>query len=294
MRCLSSLLLSICILWPSPAYSWWETGHQTVARIAAAHLTSAARTRIARILDVPDSPEDVAEALAKISTWADETKNQTKTGSWHYIDLAIQDHKSDIPERCNDDNCAPIRIRLFADQLAGHPAHPGNTHWSQLDALRYLVHLVGDIHQPLHTISDADLGGNCELLDPPVGKAKNLHALWDGEIINEMASSDRALTQELESSIDELGHHREHVLSEGSEDDWVWESHELAIRDVYRRLHIPVEPVEFPATCAEAPAEITSLKLDIPGAYIADMKPVIREQLIKGGLRLARLLNESL
>ena len=123
---------------------------------------------------------------------ADETKNDTKTGAWHYIDLALQDHKSNIPERCKDDNCAPARIRMFAEQLAGHPAHPGNTSWSQLDALRYLVHLVGDIHQPLHTISDADLGGNCELLDPPVGKAKNLHALWDGGIIDQINTSSSA------------------------------------------------------------------------------------------------------
>ncbi|MBV8904694.1 MAG: hypothetical protein JOZ22_13765, partial [Acidobacteriia bacterium] len=63
---------------------------------------------------------------------------------------------------------------------------------------------------------------------------------------------------------------------------------------VYRRLHIPVEPLEFPASCADAPQAITELKLEISGAYIADMKPVIREQLIKAGLRLARLLNETL
>lgn len=286
--------LTLCIACPFPAYPWWETGHQVAARIAAAHLTPAARTRIARILDVPDTAEAVADALARASTWADETKNETKTGAWHYIDLALQDHKSDIPERCKDDNCAPARVRLFAEQLAGHPAHPGNTRWSQLDALRYLVHLVGDIHQPLHAISDADLGGNCELLDPAVGKAKNLHALWDGEIVNEISTSDKALTEELNAAIDELGPHRERVLAEGKEDDWVWESHELALRDIYRRLHIPVEPVEFPASCAQAPAEITSLKLDVPAFYMSEMKPVVREQLMKAGLRLARLLNESL
>lgn len=294
MRRLSGILLSLCFLWASPAYPWWETGHQTVARIAAAHLTPAARTRIARILDVPDTPEAIADALAKISTWADETKNQTKTGAWHYIDLTLEDHKSDIPERCKDDDCAPARIRLFADQLAGHPAHPGNTRWSQLDALRYLVHLVGDIHQPLHTVSDADLGGNCELLDPPVGKAKNLHALWDGEIVDEINTSDKTLAAELDAAIDDISPRRERELAEGKEDDWVWESHEIAVRDIYRRLHIPVEAVEFPTSCVDAPSAITSLKLDIQAAYIAAMKPVVREQLIKAGLRLARLLNESL
>lgn len=293
MRRFLSVLLSLCFLWPSLAYPWWETGHQTIARLAAAHLTPAASTRIARILDVPDNPDAIADALARASTWADETKNETKTSAWHYIDLALQDHKSDIPERCIDNNCAPARIRLFADQLAGHPAHPGNNRWSQLDALRYLVHLVADIHQPLHDISDADLGGNCELLDPPIGKAKNLHALWDGEIIAEMNASDRALAEELDNQIQEFSPRHQRVLAEGKEDDWVWESHEIAVRDIYRRLHIPVEPVEFPASCAEAPAEITSLKPEIPSSYVSDMKPVVREQLIKAGLRLARLLNES-
>jgi hypothetical protein len=287
------VLLAVWLLTPFPAYPWWETGHQTVARIAAAHLTPAANTRIARILNVPDTPEDIAEALAKASTWADETKNETKTGAWHYIDLTLEDHRSDIPERCKDDNCAPARVRLFTEQLAGHPGHPANTRFSQLDALRYVVHLVGDIHQPLHDTSDADLGGNCEQLDPPVGKAKNLHQLWDGEIINEMASSDKALAQELEGSINEFTPHHEHALADGKEDDWVWESHEIAIRDIYHRLHIPTEPAEFPASCADAPESITNLKLDISGAYISAMKPIIREQLIKAGLRLARLLNES-
>jgi hypothetical protein len=288
------IAVTLCILWPFCAYSWWETGHRTVARIAAAHLTPAARTRIARILEVPDTAEDITIALVKDSTWADETKNETKTGAWHFIDLAIQDRKSDIPERCKDDNCAPARIHLFAAQLAGHPAHPDNTRWSQRDALRYVVHLVGDIHQPLHTISDADLGGNCEQLDPPIGKAKDLHALWDGGIIDEISSSDQALAEELEHEIADLGPHREHLLAEGNEDDWVWESHELAIHDIYRRFRIPVEPVEFPKSCAEAPGAITELKLEIPASYIDDMKPVVREQLIKAGLRLARLLNESL
>lgn len=288
------ILLIGCLIHPFPAYPWWETGHQTVARIAAAHLTPAARTRVARILEVEDTEEAVADALARSSTWADETKNETKTGSWHFIDLALEDHKSDIPERCQNDDCAPARVRLFAEQLSGHPGHPANTRWSQLDALRYVVHLVGDIHQPLHDTSDADLGGNCELLDPPIGKANNLHALWDGEIINEMSASDRSLAAELESEVGEFSARHQRQLSDGKEDDWAWEGHEIAVHQIYRRLRIPVEPLEFPASCADAPAAITGFKLEISSAYIGEMKPVVREQLIKGGLRLARLLNESL
>lgn len=150
------IVLTVSLVCPLPAYPWWETGHQAIARIAAAHLTPAARTRVARILGVEDSPEAVSDALAKASTWADETKNETKTGEWHYIDLTLEDHKSDIPARCKDNDCAPARIRLFAGQLASHTS---DSRWSDADALRFLVHFVGDIHQPLHDEA-LDVGGN--------------------------------------------------------------------------------------------------------------------------------------
>lgn len=291
LRCGVVRALLVCSLaWPLPLAAWWETGHQTVARIAAAHLTAAARTRVARILDVADNPDAVADALARASTWADETKNETHTGEWHYIDLAIQDHKSDMAARCPQDDCAPARIRSFAALLA---AHPEDARWSQLDALRYVVHLVGDIHQPLHAISDADLGGNCEALDLPIGKAKNLHALWDGELVNAIEPDDKALTAELERDIAKMDEWRQRELASGHEEDWTWESHMMALREVYQRLKIPVEPVEFPAKCEDAPAEIRELRLNLGRVYINDMKPVVREQLEKAGLRLAKLLNET-
>lgn len=275
----------------SPAFGWWETGHQTVARIAAAHLTPAARTRIARILSVPDSPGAVAEALATASTWADETKAQTGTGSWHFIDLTRQDTRADIPARCKDDNCAPARIRLFAAELKTHL--PGSQ-WSELDALRYLVHLVGDVHQPLHDASDADLGGNCELLQPPYGKAKNLHALWDGGIIEAMDMDSKALAASLETDVAAMNDAERAAMAAGDQDDWAWQGHELALEDVYGKLHIPTEPVLFPKSCADAPAEIANFKPDVDAGYVSAMKPVVRVQLTRAGLRLARLLNESL
>ena len=273
-----------------PAYSWGETGHKTVARIAAAHLTSAARTRVARILNVLDTPAVVADALAASSIWADQTKGETRTGNWHYINLALQDRKAYISERCPHDNCAPARIRLFAEQLASNT--PGGE-WSQLDALRYLVHFVGDIHQPLHTISDADLGGNCEQLPEPIENAKNLHALWDSGILREIDADDRSLADDLNRDIDGWSSFHRYWATRGNQDDWVWESHLLAQKDIYQRLHIPVEPVEFPKGCDEAPVAITEFKPQIDALYMDDMTPVIRMQLEKGGLRLARLLNET-
>jgi S1/P1 Nuclease len=285
------LVLVLTSMLVCPAFGWWETGHQVVARIAAAHLTPAARTRISRILDVADSPEAIADALAVASTWADETKNQTHTGEWHFIDLALQDDKSDIARRCPENNCAPARVRIFASELRSHQL---DQRWSELDQLRYLVHFVGDIHQPLHAVSDADQGGNCELLTAPVGEAKNLHALWDGGIISEMGLDQRALAANLQAQILTLSEtERDKTIADGV-NDWTWESHEVALRDIYQRLQIPLEPVIFPQSCVAAPAAITELRLEITHSYLAAMKPVVREQLIKGGLRLAKVLNESL
>jgi hypothetical protein len=291
MRRRLALFVTTCFVCASPAYPWWEIGHQVVARLAAARLTPAARTRIARILNVPDTPEAVAAGLAKASTWADETKAQTGTSDWHFIDLTLQDRKADILERCRNKNCVTERIHIFAAQLA---APVQSQHVSQLDALRYLVHFVGDVHQPLHTVSDADLGGNCEQLRSPVHEAKNLHALWDGGIIGAMDVNDTVLAGSLQAEIQAMSEEERHRLAAGNQDDWTWESHELAITDVYQKLHIPLEPAIFPRSCADAPANIRSFVPDTDSLYINAMKPVVREQLTKAGLRLARLLNESL
>jgi hypothetical protein len=286
------LLLSCLLLLPFPAYSWWETGHQVVARIAVMHLTPDVLRRVAHILDVENTPATVSDALAQASLWPDETKKDTNTGNWHYIDLALQDHKSDISARCENDNCVTARVRLFAAQLASKTGV--DSRWSDLDALRYVVHFVGDIHQPLHDISDADQGGNCEVLDPPVVNAKNLHALWDGELVNVLGANEKAISTDLSREIDAMPSTRQAELVAGDQDDWAWEGHQLAEKEIYARLNIPLEAVVFPGKCTEAPDTITSLKLEIEPSYIEAMKPVVRGQLEKAGLRLARLLNNSL
>lgn len=287
----SALTLILCFCFVLPAQGWWESGHRTVARLAAYRLTPAARTRIAQILEVPNTADAVADALSAAATWADESKGETKTGSWHYIDLALQDEKSDIPERCPADNCVTARIRLFAAQLASDSP---NGAVSERDALRYLVHFLGDVHQPLHAVSDADLGGNCEHVDPPVETARNLHAVWDGGIVNTLGESSRDLAADLERHLEAFTPTLRNDLSLGTPDDWTWESHELAVSQIYHKLSIPTEPVLFPASCQQAPLAVSNLTLHLEPSYIHDMQPVVREQLTKAGLRLARLLNESL
>lgn len=279
----------LCFLFVCPMFGWWETGHRTVARIAAAYLNPNTRTRVAQILGVRDTPSAVADAMAVASTWPDETKAQTRTGDWHFIDLALQDSKKDIPKRCVNDNCVTGRIELFTGQLAKRT--PSAV--SDRDALRYLIHFIGDVHQPLHTISDADLGGNCEEIRP-FETTHTLHALWDGGIIASMAKSDRRLADNLEGYIGRMDKGEVKKWSKGDAEKWTWESHELARQDIYGRLHIPVQPVVFPKSCRTAPGEIANFRPYIDTLYVNDMKPVVRDQLVKAGLRLARVLNQSL
>jgi hypothetical protein len=288
-----AILLTCSFLSPFSAFAWWETGHETVARLAAARLTPAARTRVAQILRVSDTTDTVADALAEASIWADHVKGQNGTATWHYVNLALQDRKGEIGKRCENDDCVTARLRLFTAQLA-RKTTPQDSHWSDLDALRFVVHLVGDIHEPLHAISDADQGGNCERLDSPIGKAKTVHALWDGEIVNSLGESTETLTADLNRQIGSWSMKRQQTLAAGEPDDWAWESHLVAMKFIYKRLHIPKEPVEFPTLCSAAPPGIAARTWRIPEGYIESMQPVVRMQLEKGGLRLARLLNESL
>jgi len=126
---------------------------------------------------------------------------------------------------------------------------------------------------------------------PSLGKVP---ILWDGEIVNEILPNDQGLAADLEKGIHGLAAEQVKEMAQGTQDDWTWESHELAMKDVYYKLHVPVERPIFPKNCDEAPTEIRSFKPPVDPLYVDTMKPVVREQLTKAGLRLARLLNESL
>jgi hypothetical protein len=288
-RTLFTVVITISVF-SLPASAWWEEGHRVTARLAASYLTPAARTRIAAILGVPDTPESVADGLAAASTWADDIKkDRPETQSWHFIDIALQDKKDQIAARCPDQNCVTARVAQFSAQLEKDKAAADAA--ADLDALRFLVHFVGDIHQPLHASSDADLGGNCESLAPAYEQAKNLHALWDGPLVGDVNADDKALASDLKRELDSFGKARLKTIGAGSADDWAWESHKVAQKVIYKRLRIPTEPVVFPAGCKAVPQEILDDKITVEPKYVNDMKSVVRLQLERGGVRLARLLN---
>ena len=273
-----------------PAQGWDGEGHKVVARIAARHLSAVARGRVAALLEVEDSPEAVADAMATASVWADEVKGDTGTGSWHYIDLTLQDNRTNLRERCADNDCVVARVGLFAAQLKANDPE-ADTRFSDEDALRFLVHLVGDVHQPLHAISNADRGGNCEVLEDSVDGAKNLHALWDGPLVSRMGQDDAALAEELEGEIGSMAEGEAADFSAGTVEDWAWESHRLGMVNVYKKFEIAKQEIAFPLSCADAPEEILETHPQVDEEYLDAMAPVVRAQLEKAGLRLAKTLN---
>ncbi len=293
MRQTVALLIPLLLLRPIPAKAWGNEGHEIVARIAARHLTPAAQARVAGLLEVENNPQAVAEALAAAAIWADQVKKDTATESWHFLDLAWQDDRSNIKERCANDDCVTARIRLFADQLRANDPD-ADTRFEDADALRFLVHFVGDVHQPLHAATDADRGGNCEAVEGGVVDAANVHALWDSALVMRLGADGALLAAELDAEIGDMTEGQRGDFSAGEVEDWAWESHRLAMVNVYKRLNIPKEDAAFPDSCNDAPEEIQQTTVLVDDKYVADMEPVVREQLKKAGLRLARVLNEIL
>jgi hypothetical protein len=151
------------------------------------------------------------------------------------------------------------------------------------EALKWVVHLVGDIHQPLHAATRGDRGGNAvqvsffgERDNPPYGTI-TLHAVWDihmvRRLIVEQGGEDAIVSRE-------PGAEQAAAWEQGSIADWVHESHKLAVAAVY-----PMLPVEF--SCAGRIEEV----LTLDGMYYAKVAPVLESQIAKAGIRLARLLN---
>lgn len=290
MRQMIACFVSTLLLFPAQAFCWGDEGHRVIARIAVRHLTTAAMQRVSELLEVENTPDASADALATASTWADQVAADTGTDNWHYLNLTLQDNRANMAERCPNNDCITARIRLFAEQLKADDPD-SDSRFSDEDALRFLVHLVGELHQPLNAISNADLGARCEEFDAGIQETENLHALWDGPLVSGMGE-ETLLASEMEGELAAATDGQRAEWARGNADDWAWESHRLAVVNVYRRLGIPKQDIAFPTSCEMAPEEIQQFHPAVDDQYMEAMQPIVREQLKKAGLRLARLLNE--
>jgi hypothetical protein len=163
-----ALMLCWMLLMTVPSFSWGQEGHRIVAKIAAKNLSPDARTKIAAILGINET--GVEAAMADAATWPDEINKQaTKTGNWHFVNVPVTSAFS-VGTLCAAHDCVIDRIQEMSDRLRTNQAgfmlaaapNPPRPMTSQ--ELAFLIHLVGDVHQPLHSANDGDRGGNCDNL----------------------------------------------------------------------------------------------------------------------------------
>jgi len=274
-------LLSLLFL-PSPALAWWEYGHQTTAEVAMDLVKPRTRQSILWLLKQQkalETPTCPARTIEDVSVWPDCIKTLGDRFSyayeWHFQDVDIC-KPFDLKEPCAGGNCVSSQIaraqRMVADREL--PVR------DRLMALAFLVHFVGDLHQPLHGSEHAgDQGGNKVKASYGYMPRTNLHSIWDGLLADRAISSPPAGA---EGILSELSPDRRAELAKGSIQDWSRESWEIAKRDVYGSV------------MADPCAQHTPGTVKMDQATIDRLIPVLRLQIAKGGIRLARLLDEAL
>ncbi|SDP92937.1 S1/P1 Nuclease [Rhodoferax sp. OV413] len=170
----------------SVAHAWGTEGHQVIALIAQSQLSPKAKAEVDRLL-----AQESGDTLPSISTWADEHRNPS-TAPWHYINFPRGDCVYVEQRDCPDGRCVVGAIKKQLEILGSRA--PDN---SKLTALKYLVHFVGDVHQPLHAGYQDDKGGNKYQLQAFL-KGSNLHAVWDSGLIKNLSEEPEAMAVRLQ------------------------------------------------------------------------------------------------
>lgn len=237
---------------------WGELGHRTIARTAELQLSGDARRAARRLLG--------GQSLAEVSTWADQIREQRPaTGPWHYVNIPIWESRY-RPDFCPKAGCVIGTLETQQKILADRSASRAD----RAEALRWVVHLVGDLHAPLHAGDRGDRGGNDVRVELD-GRQTNLHAAWDSGLLKVMQRREEELVKMLTHRIEHRGDLRQ--IRAGTITDWAMESHDRA-RDVVYGL--------LPST----------LTLDVP--YRISAALVIEDQLMRASVRLAWLIEQAL
>lgn len=275
------ILAALIAVVPAPALAWGEYAHRMIGSIAHAELTPAARAEVRRILaksaavDTPDCP---LTTLEDASVWPDCVRGLGDrfafSAPWHYQNIDIC-QPFDIAAKCPDGNCVTAQIPRQLAIVADRKASPA----ARAQALAFVVHFVGDMHQPLHIGEKNDRGGNDVLaaFGYKSPDRMNLHRIWDSDLAERALTEPPAVTPRL--SAEKRRAHARHDVA-----DWARESWELSRTIAYPGLR------DFPDTC---PAK-SSVRAVVDAPYVAAATPVVKQQVERAGVRLAMLLNRAL
>ncbi|MDG2539351.1 S1/P1 nuclease [Dyella jiangningensis] len=193
---LTAALALACVVLTPAAHAWGQLGHSIVADLAQRHLSPTAEAEVERLL----APENT-KSLADIASWPDEIRNDPgkdalwkQTRALHYVDFTHGDCNYTPPRDCEGGQCVVAGIEHYV-QILADKSQPDAT---RLEALKFVVHFIGDEHQPLHGGSRDDKGGNAYQVQFQ-DKGTNLHSVWDSGLLKTRGLDYKAYADELES-----------------------------------------------------------------------------------------------
>lgn len=308
------LLFLAVVSLPAPAHAWGCEGHQVIALLAEKHLNPRALEMVKKILaEGPVDPalnryckETAIDAMTDASTWPDDIRSQRpETGPWHYVDIPLGTKRREVEKFCDPkEGCVTRAIR---DELALLRSSPGDPQ-KRADALRFLIHFVGDMHQPLHGATNNDQGGNCvpvaffdmppQLRNPQTESyAPNLHGVWDTNILARATTGKNV--EQVAADLDQSFSKEIARWQKGNADvdAWAWESYQLAAKKVYAKLPTPIaaeapQPIKSCADDNHISARMLKLNEHLEEPYQDIAVPVVLQRLAQAGARLALLLNQ--
>lgn len=289
-----------------PANAWGNDGHRTIGLIAQHYLTSAELKEIQRLLSLPVDPA-LPATLRDRATWADlyrdsdrntSRKRYNATRNWHFVDLDI-DHP-DMKAACfgnpplpagtlastgpaND--CVVDKIGQFTTELADKSLPDAE----RAKALMFLLHFVGDVHQPMHTAEHAhDSGGNIVYVVPGQGKTgTNLHSIWDSNVVSRLGSKPETVAPLLIGGITSKNRS---AWRRGAPRDWAMASFKVA-RDVAYALPAGSRQCTISSRTSAGKAQPCH---QLTPAYLTAATGKARLQLQMAGVRLAWIIHKSI
>lgn len=275
-----------------PAFAWGDEGHEVIGLIAEHYLEPKVRERVRVMLAGDDSlltPQDIAHEATWADKYRDSDRDTTKvrylhTRDWHFVDLEIDG--ADLNRACfgrpalppgTDASQGPAEDCVIdkIDEFAAELKNPATGERERRLALQFLLHLIGDLHQPLHASDDFDRGGNRKIVSAPGIAPNTLHHFWDTEFVARLGSDSPAIAHLLIEHITAAQRLR---WSAGAPADWAMESFGVAQSLAYGSL----------------PPQSARRRYELPSAYLNDATAVTGQQLCKAGVRLAFVLNQAL
>ncbi len=276
----------VLLVWSGPVWAWGDDGHEVIALIAQSRLDAVVRTKIDALL-AADPDTLTAPTLAAAATWADKFRDSNRNGArqntrvWHFVDLEITGPDLDracfghpvLPTGTPASNgpaqdCVVDKIDQFATELDS----PSTAAAERIVALKFLLHLVGDLHQPLHASDDHDRGGNDKRVSAAGMRSETLHHYWDTEFVDQLGGNPQQIAELL---IPRISASDARAWAQGTPADWAMDSYKVAKDDAYGRL----------------PAPNARGKYRLTNDYVAMADRDVATQLSKAGVRLAVMLN---